>query len=83
VAVRFRQEALFPCLHPCLPPQVPLQLDLLAAKGEVPLQSWRLWQESNGFEDLTDAPQAAAPAEAGLAPLRAAAMGCRTLDLRF
>ena len=83
VAVRFRQEALFPCLHPCLPPQVPLQLDLLAAEGEVPLQSWRLWQESNGFEDLTDAPQAAAPAEAGLAPLRAAAMGCRTLDLRF
>ena len=39
VAVRYRQEALFPCLHPCLPVQIPLQLDLLAASGGQPLRS--------------------------------------------
>jgi uncharacterized protein (DUF2126 family) len=83
VAVRYREEALFPCLHPCLPVQVPLQLDLLPGDGEAPLRSWRLWRECQGFEPLTSPELAAAPGPTGTAALRGAAMGCCTVDLRL
>jgi hypothetical protein len=83
IAVRFRQESLFPCLHPCLPVQVPLQLELLAPESDrAPLQRWQLLRESDGFEPLT-ADAAGISAEASGAPLRAALpTGC-SLDLRL
>ena len=81
LAVRYRQEALFPCLHPCLPVHVPLSLELL--EGERPLAHWRLQSESTGFELLTaTAPEpAAAPPPA--AALQAAGEHCSTVDLRL
>ena len=83
VAVRFRQEALFPCLHPCLPAQLPLRLELLPSTGSnAPLQCWQLLQESDGFEALTaEAPGSAA--NAASTPLRAAIDGGCSLDLRL
>ncbi len=54
VALRYRHEALFPCLHPCLPIDLPLRLDLFAAPQEQPLGSWLLRRESDGVEALTD-----------------------------
>jgi uncharacterized protein (DUF2126 family) len=89
VAVRFRQEALFPCLHPCLPNAVPLNLVLLPAAGDTPLASWQLWRETDGFQPISPAnashdsagasPNAASAAE----PLRGAFAGACTLDLRL
>ncbi|MEN9540442.1 MAG: hypothetical protein RLZZ459_533 [Cyanobacteriota bacterium] len=87
VAVRFRQEALFPCLHPCLPVQVPLRLDLLTATGSTAstssgttaLRSWQLLRESDGFEPLT----ADASGSGDERPLRAAPAESCSLDLRL
>jgi uncharacterized protein (DUF2126 family) len=83
VAVRYRQEALFPCLHPCLAPQVPLRLELLERSSAQPLAAWRLESESRGFEPLTG--------EVNLRPAPAATQGALqgerehdcTLDLRL
>ncbi len=83
VAVRYRQEALFPCLHPCLPVQIPLQLDLQAASGAQPLRSWRLWQECDGFEPLTAEAAAEPVAPTVTAPLRGAFHDCCSVDLRL
>ena len=83
VAVRYRQEALFPCLHPCLPVQVPLVLTLRRAEGDQALQHWQLRSESGGFEALTGEP---APMDHGMNAgdaLRAAATDGCTLDLRL
>ncbi|MFZ9849593.1 MAG: transglutaminase family protein [Vulcanococcus sp.] len=82
-AVRFRQEALFPCLHPCLPNAVPLRLDLLAPGQAAPLRSWTLWQEANGFEALTEPSAAGAQAMASAAPLQGAFPAACSLDLRL
>lgn len=82
-AVRFRQEALFPCLHPCLPNQVPLRLDLLADRATTPLASWQLWSESTGFEVLTEPSPAAPAAPADATPLRGAFAAACSLDLRL
>jgi len=83
IAVRFRQEALFPCLHPCLPADLPLRLELLASTGsDAPLQGWQLLQESDGFEALTtDA--SGSTANASSTPLRTALAGGCSLDLRL
>ncbi|WP_246833724.1 transglutaminase family protein [Synechococcus sp. CB0101] len=87
IAVRFRQEALFPCLHPCLPVDVPLQLDVLAADSGEPVAHWRLRDESSGFELLTEGTAMAktpAPLAHGSAtPLRGAGEHCSTVDLRL
>jgi uncharacterized protein (DUF2126 family) len=83
VAVRYRQEALFPCLHPCLPVQSPLQLDLLATAGGQPLRSWRLWQECDGFEALTAEEAAPSASQPVAAPLRGAFQDCCSIDLRL
>jgi len=83
VAVRYRQEALFPCLHPCLPVQIPLQLDLLAAAGGQPLRSWRLWQECDGFEALTAEEAAPSASQPVATPLRGAFQDCCSIDLRL
>ncbi len=87
IAVRFRQEALFPCLHPCLPVDVPLQLDVLAAESGEPVARWQLRDESSGFELLTEGTATAktpAPLAQGSAmPLRGAGEHCSTVDLRL
>ena len=56
LAVRYRQEALFPCLHPCLPEDVPLELELSDAASGTRLQAWRLEQEEQGFEPIAVEP---------------------------
>ncbi|MGA0021056.1 MAG: transglutaminase family protein, partial [Vulcanococcus sp.] len=87
IAVRFRQEALFPCLHPCLPVDVPLQLDVLAADSGEPVARWQLRDESSGFELLTEgAAMAKTPAplaQGSATPLRGAGEHCSTVDLRL
>ncbi|MEB3234363.1 MAG: transglutaminase family protein [Cyanobacteriota bacterium] len=83
VALRYRQEALFPCLHPLLPVQLPLRLDLLPQASSTPIASWLLQQPERGFEPIDTA---AAWGGVGLetAPqLRPSAPGLCTLDLRF
>jgi len=87
VAVRFRQEALFPCLHPCLPVDVPLQLELHNADGGTPLARWQLLHESSGFELLTETAEEPAMAESeptcSPTPLHGAGDHCSTVDLRL
>ena len=82
-AVRFRQEALFPCLHPCLANHVPLRLDLLDNGQDAPLQSWQLWNESAGFEALTEQAGAPGPAGSATTALRGAFATACSLDLRL
>ncbi|MDA0718296.1 MAG: transglutaminase family protein [Cyanobacteria bacterium] len=77
VAVRYRQEALFPCLHPCLPVDVPLQLDLLTQSGSA-LHSWVLNTDAEGFVELPHG-----PFQALGEPLRGASPGACSLDLRL
>jgi hypothetical protein len=83
VAVRYRQEALFPCLHPCLPVQVPLALTLLPDEGNEPVQRWQLLTESGGFEPLTAEAPAGDPGNSGNRPLQASTTAGCTLDLRL
>ncbi len=87
LAVRFRQEALFPCLHPCLPVDVPLQLEARAADSGKPVANWELRDESGGFELLTEGRDPAstpAPQAPGRpTPLRGAGEHCSTVDLRL
>ncbi|MEN9387323.1 MAG: hypothetical protein RLZZ255_299, partial [Cyanobacteriota bacterium] len=87
VAVRFRQEALFPCLHPCLPVDVPLQLELHNADGGTPLARWQLLHESSGFELLTETADELAVAGSEptcpSTPLHGAGDHCSTVDLRL
>ena len=82
-AVRFRQEALFPCLHPCLPNDVPLRLDLLQAEQASPRHSWQLWSESSGFEPLTEAGSGSAEGPAAGRAMRGAFAAACSLDLRL
>ena len=83
LAVRFRQEALFPCLHPCLPVDVPLRLELLDADDDGLRACWQLRCESGGFELLTqEEAQTTAPARSER-PLQAAGEHCCTVDLRL
>jgi len=83
LAVRFRQEALFPCLHPCLPPDVPLLLELREAGGGATVASWRLQTESGGFELLTDLALQPSNPVRNNQPLRGAWEHCSTVDLRL
>jgi hypothetical protein len=87
LAVRFRQEALFPCLHPCLLVDVPLQLELHHAGGGAPIARWQLVHESSGFEPLTEVAKEATtahPAPSAMPiPLRGAGDHCSTVDLRL
>ena len=78
VAVRYRQDALFPCLHPCLPAHVPLQLDLVPHGGAAGGRSWLLNTEAEGFLELPPGPALAAGD-----PLRGAGPGACSLDLRL
>ena len=83
LAVRFRQEALFPCLHPCLPVHVPLQLELKQRNSEASVTRWQLRHESSGFELLTDPGTTLAPPSQHPQPLRGSGEHCSTVDLRL
>lgn len=53
VAVRFRQEQLYPCLHPAIAPHVPLELAVLRAEpgGTATVEGhWTLTSERDGFQ---------------------------------
>ena len=81
LAVRYRQEALFPCLHPCLPVHAPLNLELL--DGDQPVARWRLHNEPAGFELLTQLGPEPAAEPLQKAALQAAGEHCSTVDLRL
>ena len=83
VAVRFRQEALFPCLHPFLPSHIPLTLTVLERSGDEVVGQWRLLSESEGFEALTNIDADAAGSVVGSMPLRASREHGCTVDLRL
>ncbi|MEY3750828.1 MAG: hypothetical protein RLZZ186_1247 [Cyanobacteriota bacterium] len=83
VAVRFRQEALFPCLHPCLSVDVPLQLELLECDSHNRLAAWTLLSESTGFEPLTKSEWHHSATSPAGAVLQGAGEHCSTLDLRL
>jgi uncharacterized protein (DUF2126 family) len=95
LAVRYRQEALYPCLHPCIANHVPLALTLVQrANGDgaaQPIAHWSLNTEAQGFEPLErlgyagpqtpSAGDAKAPSDAR--PWRGAWSGACTVDLRL
>jgi uncharacterized protein (DUF2126 family) len=81
LAVRYRQEALFPCLHPCLPVHTPLNLELL--DGDQPVARWRLHNEPAGFELLTQLRPEPAAEPLQTTALQAAGEHCSTVDLRL
>jgi len=85
LALRYRQEALYPCLHPFIAVQVPLRLELLAAAGGQPLATWVLHSEAGGFVplDTVSVEDAHGRGEVAGAPWRPAVAGQSTLDLRF
>ena len=80
LAVRYRQEALFPCLHPCLPVDVPLELELSDAASGTRLQAWRLEREEQGFGPIAVQPEV--PRRKGPS-LRGPDPGSCSLDLRL
>ncbi|MFS6826755.1 transglutaminase family protein [Cyanobium sp. ATX-6F1] len=86
VAVRYRQEQLYPCLHPAIAPHVPLELAVLetGAGSDAALEGyWTLASERDGFRPETPS-DGSSPGE-GLkaAPWRAANPGDVTVDLRL
>jgi uncharacterized protein (DUF2126 family) len=83
LAVRFRQEALFPCLHPCLPVDVPLQLNLVERASGATTARWILHNESRGFEPLTGDAAATTGPSSNTTQLRGAGEHCSTVDLRL
>jgi uncharacterized protein (DUF2126 family) len=84
LAVRYRLEQLYPCLHPCIPAQVPLLLDLQPSEEhrDGPLACWQLDHESTGFVPVTEAAARVRPKEQAL-PWRAAGEHGCTVDLRL
>ena len=81
VALRYRQEALYPCLHPLLPIHLPLRLDLTAAASGFPLAAWMLQSEAAGFQALAQ-DNSPLPVVSEAAP-EPAVPGLCTRDLRF
>lgn len=84
LAVRYRLEQLYPCLHPCIPAQVPLLLDLQPSEDhhDGPLACWQLEHESTGFVPVTEAAARVRPNAQAL-PWRAAEEHGCTVDLRL
>ncbi|MFM8524426.1 MAG: transglutaminase family protein [Cyanobacteriota bacterium] len=83
LAVRFRQEALFPCLHPCLSIDVPLTLEVLDRRGSALIAQWQLQRESDGFELLTEPWSDRGGEDQPLTALRGAREQDCTVDLRL
>jgi len=94
VAVRYRLERLYPCLHPTIAPHLPLELALVARPeagsgqgGGSPtssptLQRWILLSEDGGF--LPQEPSSGAdPLDRAAAPWRGASADAVTVDLRL
>jgi hypothetical protein len=84
LAVRYRLEQLYPCLHPCIPAQVPLLLNLHPAEGgeDRPLGLWQLEQESSGFVPVAEEDARIRPQRKTLPWRTAVEHGC-TVDLRL
>jgi uncharacterized protein (DUF2126 family) len=53
LAVRFRQQRLYPCLHPAIDPHLPLQLQVRSPGGR---QSFQLNEAGDRFEPLAEEP---------------------------
>ena len=53
LAVRFRQQRLYPCLHPAIAPHLPLQLQLRTPEGRC---SFQLHDAGHRFEPLSANP---------------------------
>jgi len=84
VAVRYRQDALYPCLHPLLPVHVPLRLDLLRLGETTPIASWLLHDAAQGFQSLEPLATGARFVARSVEPmLRPAVPGHCTMDLRL
>ncbi|MFZ9269762.1 MAG: transglutaminase family protein [Prochlorococcaceae cyanobacterium] len=83
IAVRYRQEALYPCLHPLMPVHVPLRLDLVAQADGLAVASWILEDPASGFCSVEPVAAGASHPAAATLPLRPAAPGLCTMDLRF
>jgi len=81
LAVRYRQEALYPCLHPFVPVHVPLRLALIAPGSQQPIAGWILASESSGFAPLD--PAAIGPEAPSGPPWLPSAPGLCTVDLRL
>jgi uncharacterized protein (DUF2126 family) len=65
LAVRFRQQRLYPCFHPAIAPQLPLELDLIGPSG---CQRLRLDEPGHAFLPLPETglePGPAGPAWSG------------------
>jgi len=80
LAVRYRHEALYPCLHPCLPVHLPLTLDLDRQGGGSRIARWRLQGDSPQFSAVAPPP---GPDDRDLPPLRTVRSGGCTVDLRL
>ncbi|MFN7229854.1 MAG: transglutaminase family protein [Synechococcaceae cyanobacterium] len=86
LAVRYRHQRLYPCLHPAQAPQLPLELELVSPSGR---QRFVLEEGDTGFRPLTKAaeppaatqPPAACPAAGATTGRRAA--DDHTIDLRL
>jgi uncharacterized protein (DUF2126 family) len=81
LAVRYRHQRLYPCLHPAIAPQLPLALVLQTPSGR---QAFQLGEADQRFEPVTAAvaeaepqPEAAEPWNGRIRP------GDVTLDLRL
>jgi uncharacterized protein (DUF2126 family) len=83
LAIRYRHEALFPCLHPCLPVHTPLTLELIEPNGEDRRARWCLQSESTGFEPLTGDQSTLAQEGAEGPPWRGEEDHCCSLDCRL
>jgi uncharacterized protein (DUF2126 family) len=86
VAVRYRQEALYPCLHPCIANHIPLDLRLIDGDQGQAIAQWTLAHEATGFEPQTLEPSASdsdstTPHKPN--PWRGARPGACTVDLRL
>ena len=97
VAVRYRVERLYPCLHPTIAPHLPLELALVARpdSGSGPagesstsppagplLQRWSLFSEDGGFQPQ-DPTGSAVLVDPAATPWRGASSDAVTVDLRL
>jgi uncharacterized protein (DUF2126 family) len=88
VAVRYRQEALYPCLHPCIANHLPLDLQLIDRHQGQAITQWTLPNEATGFECQAGEPSATTsdPTSANSpepSPWRGARPGACTVDMRL
>ncbi|MCP9850971.1 transglutaminase family protein [Cyanobium sp. Morenito 9A2] len=83
VAVRYRQDQLYPCLHPAIAPHLPLALSILDTATTTLAGHWTLTCERDGFKSAAIADPAIAIPWLSAAPWRVANPGEVTVDLRL